>query len=163
MAKLTITAEPALLSTTVTTGLIAFAYQIAPGNVENWATRFGGTFDEYRIVSVTVRVRPVSAASGVSAMWFDEKVVATPTLTEAQSRNLSLYSNTNAAARSFVTLRWQARDLLDLQYTPTGTTTVAPVTFKIYSDSANYGGPIAATAVWLIEPEFTIDFRGINP
>jgi hypothetical protein len=162
-ARLQITAEPSLLSTTVTTGVIAFSYQVAPGNVENWATRFGGTFDEYRILSAQIRVRPVSATSGVSTMWFDEKVVSAPTLTEAQSRNVHLFSNTNAATRSFVTMRWNARDLLDLQYTPTGTTTVAPVTFKIYSDATNYGAPIAATATWLIEPVFTVEFRGINP
>jgi hypothetical protein len=158
-----ITSSPSLQSSTVTTGVIAFDYPVQVGNISNWATRFAGTFDEYRILGCVVRVRPVGPSTGVSAMWFDEKVAAAPTLTEAQERNLSLFSNSNAAARSFVTLRWEARDLLDLQFSATSATSVTPVTFKIYTDASNYGAPAVAAAVWLCEPIFTIEFRGINP
>jgi hypothetical protein len=158
-----ITASPSLQSTTITSGVIAFDYPVQTGNIANWASRFAGTFDEYRILGCTIRVRPVGSSTGVSAMWFDEKVASAPTLTEAQERNLSLFSNSNAAAKSFVTMRWNARDLLDLQYSAVSATTVTPVTFKIYTDTANYGAPAAVTAVWLCEPVFTIEFRGINP
>jgi hypothetical protein len=158
-----ITASPSLQSSTVTTGVIAFDYPVQVGNIANWASRFAGTFDEYRILACVIRVRPVGSATGVSAMWFDEKVASAPTLTEAQERNLALFSNSNAAAKSFVTLRWKARDLLDLQFSAVSATTVTPVTFKIYTDATNYGSPIAATAIWLCEPVFTIEFRGINP
>jgi hypothetical protein len=163
-ATLQITATPALYSTTVTTGVIASSYGISPANVLNWATRFGGTFDEYRILSVTMRIRPIAAATGVTTMWFDEKVAAVATSTEAAERTLSLFSNSNASARSgVINLRWSARDLLDLQYTPTGTTTVNPVYFKIYTDNSNYGAPTTVTPMWLLEPIFSVEFRGINP
>jgi hypothetical protein len=163
-AMLTITASPELISTTVTTGVIAINYNISPADITNWATRFAGTFDEYRILSARMRVRPVSATTGVTAMWFDEKnVSAAPTLTEAQERTLNVYTNSNANAKSYVTMVWRARDLVDLQYTSTAITTVVPATFKLYSDNTNFGAPIAVTPAWLLEPEFTIEFRGLNP
>jgi len=58
-------------------------------------------------------------------------------------------------------MRWRAKDLLDLQYTAIGTVST-PVTFKTYTDLANYGAPAAVTNLWLLEPDFIMEFRGIK-
>jgi hypothetical protein len=147
-------------TTTVTTGVLAQSYAVSTAAITSFATRFGTTFDEYRILGVKMRVRPINVASGVSVMFFDEKATGAPTLPNAQERTLSLFPNTNASSQDIITLVWRARDLLDLQYTAIGTV-VQPVTFKGYTDSTNYGAPIAATPIWLVEPEFEFEFRGI--
>jgi len=159
--QLRLEGTPVLLPTTVTTGVIAFAYAVSSANVTGFATRFGSTFDEYRILGAEFRVTPVSASVGVSKMWFDEKNVANPTANEAQERTNVPLANTNAMSRSRMNLRWRARDLLDLQYTPIGTVG-QPATFKVYTDLAQWGAPVAATNLWLIEPVFTFEFRGIK-
>lgn len=151
-----------LLSTTVTTGIIASAQVVQAAQIVNFAARFASTFDEYRILGAKFRITPVSSTSGVSKMWFDEKSGSNPTSNEAQERTCAVLSNTNAADKSRTTMAWNARDLLDLQYTSTGTTTSNPVTFKIYTDTATFGAPIVATPTWLIEPVLRVEFRGIK-
>jgi hypothetical protein len=158
---MSLTGFNSLVSTTVTTGVIANTYQMSTAGIESFAARFGSTFDEYRILGVDVRVRPVNAASGVSTMFFDEKSTSAPTLADAGEKTLSLFPNTNSAQRTQIMMRWRARDLLDLQYTAIGST-VTPVTFKIYTDTANFGAPTTVTPVWLVEPLFHIEFRGIK-
>jgi hypothetical protein len=161
VARLRITTAAQLSTTTVTTGIITEVYTVLASDVVNFATRFGNTFDEYRIVGADFRVRQVGANTGVSAMWFDEKSTAIPTVNEAQERSLSLYSNSNASSRTMIVHRWRARDLLDLQFISVTVTNVGPVTFKIFTNSVTYGSPIAATPIWLVEPEFYFEFRGI--
>jgi hypothetical protein len=157
-----LTATNSLLSTTITTGVIAQAYTVSAGSITGFTTRFGSTFDEYRILGVKIRIRPLSAATGVSAMWFDEKVTSSPTINEATERTVVLYSNSNASSKTNIDLTWNARDLLDLQYTAIGTTSVVPVTFKIYTDVSNYGAPATVTPVWIVEPVFMVEFRGVK-
>jgi hypothetical protein len=160
VARLRLEGTPSLLTTTVTTGVIASAIQLSWSQITGFTTRFGSTFDEYRILGTDVRITPVSASSGVSKMWFDEKTTSAPTANEAKERTSVPLANTSAMSSSRKTMRWRARDLLDLQYTPISTPAV-PVTFKVYTDSATWGAPIAVTNLWLVEPVFTIEFRGI--
>jgi hypothetical protein len=160
--RVKLTGAVQLSAFTVTTGVVTQAYAVTAADIIGFATRFGSTFDEYRILGFDARVRPVGANSGVAAMWFDEKNTAAPTANEANERSLSLYSNSNAASNTQITLRWRAHDLLDLQYTPIGTTSVQPVTFKIYTDNANYGAPITAVGAWLVEPLYYVEFRGMK-
>jgi len=159
--RLRLEGTPALLTTTITTGVIASATQINIAGLTGFAARFGSTFDEYRILGADVRVTPVSASSGVSKMWFDEKGSSAPTANEAQERTAVPLANTNAMASSRKTMRWRARDLLDLQYAPIGTGGT-PVTFKVYTDLATWGAPIAATNIWLVEPVYIFEFRGLK-
>lgn len=151
-----------LLSTTVTTGVISNSQIVQAAQIVNFASRFGSTFDEYRILSAKFRITPVSQTTGVTKLWFDEKSGSNPTSNEAQERTCNVLSNTNAADKSHTTMIWRARDLLDLQYTSTGTTTSNPVSFKVYTDTATFGAPIVVTPVWLVEPVLTVEFRGIK-
>jgi hypothetical protein len=93
-------------------------------------------------------------------MWFDEKSTAVPTANESQERTVKPFANTNAMSKSRAAMKWRARDLLDLQYTAIGSS-VTPVSFKVYTD-ANYGAPIVVTPLWLIEPVYLVEFRGIK-
>lgn len=149
-------------STTVTTGVIAFNFGVSAAEITGFASRFGNTFDEYRIVGARVLIRPCSASTGVSSMWFDEKSPSAPTANESNERFGDRLCNSNAMSKSFTQMRWSARDLLDLEFTDTGTTSVTPVTFKVYTDAANWGAPITVTPLWVLEMFITFEFKGLK-
>jgi len=152
---------PMLLTSIITTGVIANVTNLNVTDITGFSTRFGSTFDEYRILGVNVMLRPVAVSTGVSVAWFDEKSPAAPTANEAQERIGKRLTNTNASDKSVCVMRWRARDLLDLEYQPiSGTTT--PVYWKLYTDLATWGSPGAATPLWIVEPVFLIEFRGIK-
>lgn len=149
------------LTTTVTSGLISSSLTLSQSNIQGFLSRFGSTFDEYRILGADVRITPISASSGVSKMWFDEKVATAPSANEPNQRTSVPFANTNAQSQSQKIMRWRARDLLDLEYT-TITTVSTPVYFKVYTDAASWGAPITATDLWLVEPVYIIEFRGLK-
>jgi hypothetical protein len=159
VAVLKLEGIPSLL-TTSGAGLINTVISLDITAVLGFATRFGSTFDEYRILATKCRITPVSAGSGVSKMWFDEKSAAAPTLNESQERTSQPLANTNTLTSAKRTMAWRARDLLDLQYTPIGTT-VTPVYFKVYTNAANWGAVINQPT-WIVEPVFTVEFRGLK-
>jgi len=161
VSRLLLDGAPVLMSTTVATGVIAQAYQVQTGTINGFTTRFGSTFDEYRIVGANIKVSPVSPTTGVSKVWFDEKSNSAPTANEAQERTSTPLCNSNAQSKAQRVFTWRAKDLLDLQYTAIGTV-VNPVTFKLYTDLATWGAPAAVTAVWIVESEFFMEFRGIK-
>jgi len=152
---------PSLLSTTVATGVIANAIGIDSTQITGFAARFGATFDEYRVLGADFKITPVSASTGVSKFFFDEKASGNPTANEAQERNSVPLANTNAMASSRRTMRWRAKDLLDLQYIATNSTATVAY-FKTYTNSATWGAPTAVTALWLVEPTLICEFRGIK-
>jgi len=141
-------------------GTINQAIQVANTLITAFSSRFSNTFDEYRILGCTFKVQSVSAPGGLTAFWYDEKSTSAPTLNNAQERTImSVLPNNDANARSYGTFTWKAKDLLDLQYTSVATS-VTPVTFKVYTDTANYASP-ASTNIWFIQPVLTVEFRGI--
>jgi hypothetical protein len=153
---------PSLLTTTVTTGVISNSANLSTGNISGFATRFGSTFDEYRILGCDVIMRPVAASTGVTVAFFDEKSSSVPTSSDAANRIGLRLCNSNASSNGESTvMKWRARDLVDLQYTAIGTG-VTPCYFKVYTDAATWGAPIAATNLWIVEPMFIVEFRGIK-
>jgi len=152
---------PALATTTVTTGVIQATYAVSTAAILGFASRFGNAFDEYRILGAELRITPATASTGVSKTWFDEKATGVPTSNEAQERTNLPLANTNAMSKSQRVMRWRARDLLDLQYTPIGTV-IQPVTWKLYTDAANWAAPVTATTLFIIESVLTIEMRGIK-
>ncbi len=159
-SMLTMPMTPIIFSPTA--GTIAGVLPITIGGIQAFATRFGSTYDEYRILKALVRIRCLSSGvAGVTKFWFDEKSSATPTLTAAQERYTITLVNNNANSRSFTTLSWVARDLLDLEFSAIVTSTI-PVWFCCYTDSTNFGNNQATGGLWLVEPMVTLEFRGLK-
>lgn len=151
----------AIQTTTITTGVISSSIGISTSLINGFATRFGLTFDEYRILKVYCKIRPLVVSTGVTRFLFDEKSSTALTATGSTQRVGLTLANNSADSKSLQTMIWSARDLLDLQYTAIGSS-VTPVYFKIYTDSTNYGAPVSATALWLIEFDLTVEFRGLS-
>jgi hypothetical protein len=125
------------LTTTVTTGVVAQTYAVSSDNITGFNTRFSNTYDEYRIVGADFKLIPLGANAGEMNFWFDEKSAAAPTANMAAERICRQATMNSGSPKSTITMKWRARDLLDLQYSPIGTG-VNPVIFKAYTDNTNY-------------------------
>jgi hypothetical protein len=144
----------------VTTGLIAFVFNVSSGNIQSFATRFGSTFVEYRIIRAKFQIRLFSSTNpGVLQFFIDEKSQSSPTLAEALER-ATLVVNASAVDQRPI-LKWVCADPLDLQYSATGTAAVS-ATFKCYSNNTNFGSSIVATDYFVVEPMFQVQFRGLQ-
>lgn len=143
------------------TGDITSSVAVDTTAILNFGLRFGSTFEEYRVLGVDIKIRPVALTAGLTSMWFDEKSGAIPTSAEAFEKTHDLVPNTNASSNTFRVMRWRARDLLDLQYLPIGTV-FTPVWFKLLTSTAGYGTPAVAAPVWFFELDFHVEFRGLK-
>lgn len=149
--------------TTVTTGVAAVALAISAGEVNGWAARFGSTFEEFRITRCTTRLRMFSSTNpGVLTCWYDEKNTGAPTLNESESKPRLVDTFPCSSVDQVHKITWVPSDPLDLQYTATSTTSVVPVTFKVYTNAADWGAPIVATQVAHIDQEYIVQFRGMH-
>lgn len=155
-------ATPQLLTTTVTSGLIANAFNVTANSIGNFATRFGATFDEYRIIGVKMQARCFSSTNpGLMVAWFDEKDGAAPTLAEAQQKMVTAFSASDVRGKHQI--KWHARDPVDLEYTVISTiVTPIPVTYKIYTNTANFGSSAVATPYIELVPQLRVQFRGLQ-
>jgi len=151
---------PSKGTTIVTTGVIAFTQSVSRNQISAFTTRFQSTFVEYRIVMARFRIRLFSSTNpGVLQVFIDEKITTNPTLAEATERATLILSasGTDRAPE----LMWTCADPLDLQYQVI-TAVTQPATFKIYTDNANFGSSIVATDYFEVEPEFRVQFRGLQ-
>jgi len=152
-------ATPIKVTTTVTTGVIATSLLCNTGGIANFAVRFGSTFVEYRMIRVRMQIRFFSSTNpGVIQFWYDEKQTGAPSLADAQERAVLVCSAASVDRQPL--LKWICSDTLDLQYSDIGAL-VTPVTFKAYSDNANFGSSVVATDYFELEPEFQYQFRGL--
>jgi len=158
-----IPANPVKLTTTVTTGVIAYEGQVSPPTViGGFTTRFGTLFDEYRVIKATIELHPIGLNVGETALFLSEIGLGTPTNLEAEQRPGILLNNNNQLfTLQNNTLSWRATDLLDLQFQNI-TVGYNGVHYYVYTDNANYGAPTAVTDLWIVRPFLTIEFRGIR-
>lgn len=160
VVKIKLPSSATKLTTTVTTGVVASAIQVSSAQLLGFATRFGSTFDEYRIVGINARVIPLGPNAGIMKCWFDEKSTSAPTANESLEKTAVSVSLNNAHSSSRLQI-WRARDLLDLQFTAIGSA-VTPVTFKQYTDNAFWGSSVAVTDVATVQFDCLVEFRGVK-
>jgi len=153
-----IASEPTLITTTVTTGEVALAIAIDPVTLVNaWATRFQVTFREYRVIRSMIRLQMFSSANaGVLSVLPDEKSSTAPTAATAQNQRV-LRFNASDVTRTHM-MSWVPSDPLDLQYTASATS-ANPAWWKVYTDAALFGAPIAVTNLGLLTIYMTVQFR----
>jgi hypothetical protein len=137
--------------------------------IGGWATRFGSTFDEYRVESVTWELMSVGLNTGMTVFFITEQNLGTPTLSEAQQREgLVLKNNVQptvthkaSGTMSFMpTIKWVNRDFEDQTWRPITVSTLTGY-LSIYTNSSNYGSPVS-TVLWICRPTFNVSFRGLR-
>jgi len=151
---------PVKLTTTVTSGIISSTLFVSKNSIASFATRFGSTFVEYRMVKAKITGRMFSSNNpGVLQMWYDEKVASGPTSAEATERYI-ISCNASAVDKR-PSLKWTASDPLDLQYVAIGTA-ITLCTFKTYTDAATFGASVVATDYAELEGAICFQFRGLQ-
>lgn len=161
--RMRLPATPVMLSTTATTGVIAYEGQISPpSQVSGWSTRFGSTFDEYRVIAADIELHAVGIYAGQTAFFISELALGTPTNLEASERQVKLLNNNNQVwRRSTNVIHWRATDTNDIQF-QTITAGFNGMHYYVYTDNANFGAPTSVTQLWIVRPYLTIEFRGIR-
>jgi hypothetical protein len=153
--------DPSVLSTTVTTGVIASIQGINSSSINNFATRFVA-FEEYRIVKAHLKVRCFSSTNpGVGNFWIDDTgSIAAPTAIEAQQRQgVERFSFSDVNPNVFQ-LTYTPRSPTEQIWNPIATPQ-SIATWKIYTDNANFGSSIVVTPYILVQGYFTVQFRGV--
>jgi len=152
-------ATPVKYTTTVTTGIIATVNAVTSAAVTSFSTRFGSTFNEYRIVRCRWKIRFFSSTNpGVVQFWVDEQSSSVPTLVEARERYTRTLSASSVESRSEIA--WTCSDPADLAYQAIAATSI-PATLKFYTDNAVFGSSVVATDYFEVSPEFEFQFRGL--
>lgn len=117
-------------------------------------------FDEARIIKATFELIPLGINTGVTAFFFSEVNLGTPTLLEAEERNARLLKNNEQSLRN-VKMSWTNSDFTDASWT-TSTSSPASAYFCFYTDNANYGSPATVTSIFIVRAVLQIQFRGMK-
>jgi hypothetical protein len=153
-----------LKMSSLVTGTMAQVYGIGnfnTGNIQSWTTKWENLFDEYRIMGCDFLVMPISInAGGVAAFWFDEISALVPVIGDTTRRVVQRIQIAQTGQKQF-TMKWRARDLNDLVYTDTAVD-VLPAYFKAYTDTLFLASPAAVNDLFVVQPFFIVEFRGLK-
>jgi len=171
VTELVIRGTPHLLTSTVTTGKIAFALKLDPcADIESFTTRFGADYEEVRLLGCEVRtiatqnsfVSGGSSDNGVSAIWIDEKYSSAPTALETTGKSVIWLKNTGTVKQQ-ETITWIPNDVADMAFVSAAAGSIGnSAYFKLYTDNANYNSPIVASSLFLVQVSYLVELRGIQ-
>lgn len=128
----------------------------------NW-THIATVFREYAVVGLKLEIRMANVVNGagVVAVYLDESSATAPSAAEAMRRaRLDVLINQQTVPGSYM-LSWTPRDLLDLDYTASGTAFV-PIYLKVYTDTVNFNAGSTTTGDVIITGAVALDLRGYN-
>jgi hypothetical protein len=152
----------ALIATQPSTGLLYTAY-IAPAlsGLTN-AASFKAVYDEWRCTKLKFHIVPTNLANGVTKFVVDDEDTTSPTANWMNSRRGTLLSNNSSGYVRPVTIDYRSENFTDLEWLSTNSSpSVANMSLKMYTDSANYGSP-TSTNLFYITWEGYFEFRGIG-
>lgn len=147
--------------TTSGIGVIASVLTLNMAAIPTGSTRWPSVFDEVRFLKAKIVMVPVGVSAGTTFFWVDENDAATPTLSMAQIHASKLLPNNSACYDPrYYRLAWSARDLKDLQFESTTSTSYVYASLKSYTNQADLGSP-TSTTLWTVRVKFTCEFRGV--
>lgn len=157
VATMKLYSTPALLTTTVTTGVVATSINFDPvTQIPAWDTRIQTLWKEYRVIKVRKCIQLFSATNAGMLMLWAGTTSGAPTAAEGLNAR-SLRFNASSVDRLHE-LSWVPSDPADLAYKLTSASST-PAFAKVYTDAANFGAPIAVTILGLLTMEYTLQFR----
>jgi len=157
VAQMQIVSQPQLLTTTVTTGVVAISRAYDPtAEVTGWSTRFQSLWKEYRVVKVEACIELFSSTnSGMLSTWIGT-TSGVPASTDALDSK-AIRFNASAVNMKHKIL-WVPSDPGDLNYKLTSASST-PAYFKLYTDTGNFGSPAAVTQLGLVSYLYWLQFR----
>jgi hypothetical protein len=151
-------------ASSIITGTMSFVYGVGnfnAGNVASWTTKWENLYDEYRILGADFKVYPISInAGGLAHFYWDEFNAGAASLIDTRTRVVNRVQVAQSGQK-FFKFTWRARDLGDLVYIDTSVDVISAY-FKGYGDALNYALPIAINDLFIIVPNFWVQFRGLK-
>lgn len=145
---------------TLAAGSVGTSYTIGTTNIESWSS-WAALFNEFSVVGA--RLFPMALTStnfgGFAIAVLDEKV-STASASDLDKPYLRLSLDANPSPDDYV-VEWKASDLLDLQWTATGTATT-PAWLKFFASPGSTFTSNANTSEIVVTGEFAVDFRGLK-
>lgn len=156
-----------VILTTSAGGALTTVTNVSSSLITGFSTRFGSTYDQYRILSCDIHVMgndaavPISTAGTIISIWWDEKSTSAATFTESQERVAKrIYSNSGAGPAAVCDMHWSVKDISDLGFNAIGTA-VTVANLKYYTDT-NYGSSATSRIVGVAFPLLRVEFKGIK-
>jgi hypothetical protein len=150
--------DPVVLTTTVTTGVIANAYAPDIGDTPMFSSRFAAIFQYYLILKITLDVIPIAVSTGVAVCYWG-KDSGVPTANSASETYPSQLISLNSSIEQGFRTEWVPTDIEHLEWISTGDSVDPTGYYKTYTSAAAYGSTIVATPVLVIKPTLTVAFR----
>ncbi len=157
-------------------GLVNSVTNLNLGLIPFFATRYGVTYDEARILKIYVEIRPVASTStsGLTVVFIDENDSTVPTATIARTHWGNAISNNGQAysvsrgvgprqsvpSGAVQLLEWSNRDIGMLKYLDSTDVTTNVGYLKCFSDNANFGTPAVAQPLFVLRYTLTVELRG---
>jgi len=150
---------PVSILTTTSTGLVSIVVGLSPTNISNFAARFL-TWQEYRIVKVQVEVNLFSTTQpGLLNTWFESAAApGAPILSQTQNALAKRFSASDVTHKH--RFDYVPHDTAEQSWQATNSGVNPVGYYKLYTDNANYGAPIVASQLGIIEVKYFIQFRG---
>lgn len=149
----------------VVAGNMTFTNSIDANDIANFATRYGNTFLEYRIIGARFNIRPpsvVTSPSGTSVFFIDEKVFIAPTTSQALSRPCVEIPNVVDTNGSIYQIKWKAMELTDMAYNSTASPAAyIPFAIKAYTDTSAFASLAATACTFYFRGSVRIQFRSL--
>jgi hypothetical protein len=148
---------PEVLSTTVTTGVIAETTTLSNALIPSFSAKWGTTWTDHRITKFRVKLTNFSSTNpGLLSHWFDEEVSTAPTAALAISAKAKRFG---ASLIGTKTIEFVVRDPSQLNYSLLTVVTNYGY-YKLFTNNADFGSSIVATQYCLKEVEALVQFRG---
>jgi hypothetical protein len=137
-------------------------------DVANWAS-YAKVYDEFRVISITVIITPVSVTPGLSMFCFDEDDSTSLTNTLAVTKATNVYSNSNVSVPTFhwknfqmhgYQMHWSASSLTDMDWHDTSSAW-QHIYLKAYTDNSFYSTP-DETHLFVVRSFYSLSFRGVQ-
>ncbi len=153
--------ETSLLTTTVTTGLIAMKQQFSIGDLDDFTTKYAATFSDYIIYCVQLEIVPIAVSTGVSIAFTSCDTSLTPDIDQAQSAYPKLIIPHTTAKESKYFLVYKPSGPEEVVWTATNSALPdMNMRMYLYTDATNLGAPTVATPLFMCKFKAFIAFRG---
>lgn len=160
MVFLSVPCDPIVI-TTDGSGFTAGRQLVASQSlVDDWDTKFGNTFQEYRIRGVTFDINALAPVSGITMFSIQEDNFAVPSYDSMTSATNWIVPNSSDNPRSRKVIRWKAIDLENLEYKAIDSSpSQAALTW--FTNSVTFNSP-ASEPIFVVRATALVEFRGIG-
>lgn len=121
-------------------------------------SKYNTVFLEHRTLKIEVHLMPVDINAGLTIAFITDRDAGVPTILDSEEIGNATISNNGQRP---TVLTWVPKSPDDSDFVLYGTTSTKAY-LNLYTDNANLGSPIAATALWVVRPRFLIQFRGLS-